>query len=228
LSRVAAAAVALLLAAPAQAGDRRVPVDPTRPPWNAVAKVQTNIGTKCSGVLIAPAVVLTAAHCLYNPRTGAMLQPVSLHVLFGYQRGEYRWHRLVTHYTMGPGFDPVFPRPQAWDWARLELAEPVPVSPLPVAGKDATPGMAVALAGYNQDKAQLLMADLDCHVRFTTKAYDATFLYHDCAGTRGTSGGPLLAKQGETWVVVGIAVAAGSGENLALLPPLAELRSGVP
>ena len=53
----------------AHAGDRRVAVDPNKPPWNAVAKVQTNTAARCTGVLIAPAVVLTAAHCLYNRLT---------------------------------------------------------------------------------------------------------------------------------------------------------------
>ena len=216
----------LLAAATAHAGDRRVPVDPNEPPWNAIAKVQTNIGEHCSGVLIAPSVVLTAAHCLYNPRTRALLQPLSLHVLLGYQRGQYRWHRLVAGYTVGLGFDPVFRSPQAWDWARLDLSEPVPVIPLPVAGKVPPPGTAITLAGYNQDKAQLLMADVDCPLRHATnQSYGATFRVHDCAGTRGTSGGPLLARQGDNWVVVGIAIAAGGGENLALLPPLGDLLS---
>jgi protease YdgD len=44
--------------------DRRVVVDPGQPPWDTIAKVQTNIGTRCTGALIAPAIVLTAAHCL--------------------------------------------------------------------------------------------------------------------------------------------------------------------
>jgi protease YdgD len=44
--------------------DRRVAVDPGQPPWDAIAKVQTNIGTRCTGALIAPGTVLTAAHCL--------------------------------------------------------------------------------------------------------------------------------------------------------------------
>ena len=115
-------------------------------------------------MLIAPSVVLTAAHCLYNPHTRAILQPVSLHVLFGYQRDAYRWHRLVTRITVGPGFDGTKGPPQPADWARLELTEAVPVTPLPLLAGSASPGMAVALAGYNQDRAQLLMADLGCQV----------------------------------------------------------------
>jgi protease YdgD len=179
--------------------------------------VQTTIGGKCSGVLIAPAMVLTAAHCLYNRRTGEMLQPLSLHVLFGYQRGEYRWHRLVTHFTVGLGYDGARTVPQTSDWARLELAEPVPATPLSVAEGAATVGMVVALAGYNQDKAQLLIADLACHVlRLAPHPNGTTFLVHDCAGTRGTSGGPLLARRAQGWVVVGIAIAVGEGFNLAL------------
>lgn len=42
--------------------DRRVAVDPARPPWDAIAKVQSEIGNRCTGALIAPDVVLTAAH----------------------------------------------------------------------------------------------------------------------------------------------------------------------
>jgi protease YdgD len=220
--RVAAAlALVILAATAAHAGDpaagRRVPVDPNEPPWDAIAKVQSNIGEHCSGVLIAPAVVLTAAHCLYNPRTRALLQPVSLHVLFGYQRGEYRWHRPVARIAVGPGFDGTTGRPQPGDWARLELTEAVPLPPLPLLDAGVSSGMAVALAGYNQDRAQLLMADLDCHVlHVETLSGGASFVAHDCAATRGTSGAPLLTKREDGWAVIAINIAASRAENLAL------------
>ena len=97
--------VVIAAADPATAATR-VPVDPNTPPWNAVTKDQTNFGTRCTGVLIAPSVVLTAAHCLYNPRTRALLQPVSLHVLFGFERDSYRRHLRVAHHRLGPGFMP--------------------------------------------------------------------------------------------------------------------------
>jgi protease YdgD len=218
LRAAAALALAAMLPVAAHAGDRRVPVDPNEPPWNAVAKVQTNTAARCTGVLIAPAVVLTAAHCLYNRVTGRLLQPVSLHVLFGYERAGYRWHRLVTRVTVGAAFDGGKPRAQTADWARLDLAEPVPVKPLPLFDGAAVAGMPVVLGGYNQDRAQLLMADTACHVRQAGGA----FVTHDCAATHGTSGAPLLTRQGDGWAIVGVNIAAGSEANLALRPRIAE------
>jgi protease YdgD len=200
------------------ADDRRVAVDPAQPPWDAIAKIQSNIGTRCTGALIAPATVLTAAHCLYNFRTRALLQPVSLHVLFGYERGAYRWHGHVARYEIGPGFDGRSTFLQGSDWARLELAEAVPakIAPLPFAPELPAAGAAVALPGYNQDRAQLLMTDLSCRVTGTMRAGSAVFITHDCDATRGTSGGPLLIKRAGGWSVVGINVAAGIRANLAL------------
>jgi protease YdgD len=198
--------------------DRRVAVDPGQPPWDAIAKVQTNIGTRCTGALIAPSTVLTAAHCLYNRRTRALLQASSLHVLLGYNRGDYRWHRMVARYTVGQGFDGSKGGLQGPDWARLELDGAIPdtVAPLPIATGLPPPDASISLAGYNQDRAQVLMADLACHITGTAMAEGKPFITHDCDATRGTSGGPLLVRQGGGWAVIGINLGAVAGTNLAL------------
>lgn len=219
--RLAAAALAILIAAAARAGAApgRVPVDPNVAPWNAVAKVQTNIGTRCTGVLVASSVVLTAAHCLYNPRTRALLLPVSLHVLFGFERDRYRVHRLVARYELGPDFVPGSPRAQPGDWARLTLAKSVPTAPLSLYAGPPRAGMAVVLAGYNRDRSQLLLADPDCHVKAVMPAAGgAQYLVHDCPATFGTSGAPLLSWQNGKWALIGINLAAGRDANLALIP----------
>jgi protease YdgD len=197
--------------------DRRVAVDPRQPPWDAIAKVQTNVGTHCTGALIAPGTVLTAAHCLYNRRTRALLQAGSLHVLLGYNRGDYRWHRMVARYTTGQGFDGSKGGLQGSDWARLELDGAIPdlVAPLPIATEPPRSGVPIALAGYNQDRTQILMADLACHITGTAMAEGQPFIAHDCDATRGTSGGPLLVRQGGRWAVIGINIGAAAGTNLA-------------
>jgi protease YdgD len=199
--------------------DHRVRVDPVAPPWDAVVKVQTNIGSRCTGALIAADVVVTAAHCLYNPRTLAMLEPVSLHVLIGFQSGYYRWHALVRSYSVGGHFiGGRRDRTPTADWALLTLegAVPAAVAPLPVARTPPAAGDAVALAGYNQDEPLLLLADLSCRITGTVDVPDARLLAHDCSATRGTSGGPLLERTGGGWRVVGINIAVSNGDNVAL------------
>lgn len=216
----------LLVVAPpahtAVVADHRVAVDPDAPPWSAVVKVQTNTGVHCTGVLVRPATVLTAAHCLYNRRTHALLQPVSLHVLFGYARDSYRWHRFVAHFIVGAGFNGAARGPQAADWAQLTLADGVPVAPLPMFGGAIHPGLPVTLAGYNQDRAQILMADTECEVLRVLAAPGSggdKFVVHDCAGTFGTSGGPLLTRSGAGWAVIGVNDAVGPHANVAVVPP---------
>ena len=199
--------------------DRRLAVDVRLPPWNAIAKVQTNTATRCTGALVGPDTVMTAAHCLYNRRTHTLLQPGSLHVLFGYEQGGYFRHAQVVRYVVGDGFDGAEPaRHPASDWARLELAEAVPptIEPLRLAKEFPVPGTAVALPGYNQDRIHRLMADASCRVTGISMIRGERLLTHDCSPTRGTSGGPLLARRADHWEAVGINIAVTTSANIAL------------
>jgi protease YdgD len=199
--------------------DRRLAVDVRLPPWNAIAKVQTNIATRCTGALVGPDTVITAAHCLYNRRTRTLLGPGSLHVLFGYERGGYFWHAQVVRYVVGDGFDGAEPvRHPGSDWARLELAEAVPpaIEPLRLSKEVPVSGNDVALPGYNQDRIHRLMADTSRRITGISIISGERLLTHDCSATRGTSGGPLLARRGDHWEAVDINIAVTASANIAL------------
>src|SRR5215467_5174756 len=67
--------------------DPRVRLDPERAPWRGLGKLQAtagNLHASCTGALIGPTTVLTAAHCLFNLRTQRYFPPSSLHFLLGF------------------------------------------------------------------------------------------------------------------------------------------------
>ena len=142
------------------AHDPRRPVDAAQAPWSALGRVQTELGGRCTGTLVAPDRVLTAAHCLVARRTGRLVQPGSVHVLLGYHLGAWRAHGRVVGFTLGPGYTAGV-GPVAADWAVLHLAAPMdqaqPV--LPLLREPPAPGSPLMLGGYQQDRPEVLMAD---------------------------------------------------------------------
>jgi protease YdgD len=177
-------------------------------PWSSLVRVQSEAGGQCTGVLVAPGRVLTAAHCLVARRTGRLLQPDRVHVLAGYDRGEFRTQARVASLRVAPGFDATTAGPLGADWAVLHLAAPLPLPVLPLAGLPAR-GASAMLGGWQQDRAHALLADTDCPVlALVVDNAGRLLLQHGCAGTRGVSGGPLLVRQGAGWAVAGVAVGA--------------------
>ena len=89
--------------------DRRLRVDPDTVPLSAIGKLQAvseNFRKTCTGSLVSPALVLSAAHCLFNPRTGRFFPPGSVHFLIGYAGDRYAEHAVGTVIDIGAGYDP--------------------------------------------------------------------------------------------------------------------------
>ena len=66
-------------------------------------------------------------------------------------------------------------------------------------------GSTIMLGGYQQDHPLVLMADTEC--RIVGRATDAggrLLLRHNCTGTRGDSGAPLLIEKGGKWYTAGL------------------------
>lgn len=228
------AALLTIAAAPLQSAvlpgvgdyDTRHRVDPRMMPWSEVARLQIPGVARCTAVLVGPRTALTAAHCLYGRRLGHYVAPESVHVLAGYGFGAFGRHTVAITYRIAAGYDPA--RPGATlgaDVAVLTLADPLTSAGLPL-GSAAMTGETVALGGYNQDRSEIIEADLNC--RFTGRLNDAAarpLLRHDCTATRGTSGAPVLARESKgTWRIVGINVAAFDGQIGGLSIPVETLH----
>lgn len=191
------------------AADPRHPVDPAEAPWRGLGRVQLEIGGTCTGALIAPRLVLTAAHCLVAPRSRSLVRPGTVHFLLGYDRGRAVAHARVTAYRTGPGFRANPPGPPASDWAVLTLDAPVggPDRVLPLLPRAPAARTPLMLGGYQQDRREVLMADTGCRaVGLLGRGEGRPLLAHDCASTRGTSGAPVLAQGPDgRWGIAGIA-----------------------
>ncbi len=174
--------------------DGRRPVDPETPPWTALARLQVPGAARCTAVLIAPRTALTAAHCLFSPHLHRFVPPDMVHVLTRYGREAFAAHAVAAGYRIAP----------AEDVAAVTLSAPVGSAVLALAALPA-PGTPAMLGGYNQDRIEVIEADTACHIAAVT----ATLIRHDCAGTRGTSGAPLLVRGGDgAWAIAGIATRA--------------------
>lgn len=153
-------AVLLCLASPASAQvaglnpgpDPRLPVPTAHPPWHAVASIEAEGAGLCTGALVAPAVVLTAAHCLKDAAGTALMPPARLRVSVG--GAEARGVAL----RVGAGFDPAREAPWASDWALVSLNAPIGAGRvLPLLRETPPAGSILALPGFQRDDPGALL-----------------------------------------------------------------------
>lgn len=196
--------------------DTRRPVPADRAPWNAVGEVETTAGSRCSGTLVGPRIVLTAAHCLINADATALVPARDITLRIG-----GRMARGVS-LRSGSGFDTRLEQPWRSDWAVVTLDAPLGQGrALRVAQEPPREGLGLALPAWQHDRPGVLLADLGCRVVvFGTFGAQGILVGHNCAGTLGSSGAPLLARAADGgFVVVGVQAKAALGQPLGVAVP---------
>lgn len=208
--------------------ESRVLVDGNAKPWAAVVRVQVPGISRCTGFLIGPQTAVTAAHCLYGRRLGHFVPPSSVHVLLGYANGDYAQHVLASSFQVGDGYAPSLPAGQGTDVAVITLEKAVggPGGILALADALVPRGARLMAGGFSQDRAERLQADVSCTALGYRPGPSGPVLVHDCAGTRGTSGGPVLVQApGEAWQVAGVQAAGNVDDAGGVAVPAAVIRS---
>ncbi|AOW45768.1 peptidase S1 [Acetobacter ascendens] len=194
--------------------DPRQRVDATQPPWSAVGRVQTELGSRCTGFLIAPNVVETAGHCLWLSHVRGFVQPESVHFLRAYTGDHYMAHARAVQIIIPPSYRTDQENNSGGlDHATLILdhaiAKPGEVFHINTPQQALTPGMPVVLGGYEQNQPDIITADQNCHfLSITQDGGGNPMLVHNCAGTHGSSGAPLLFHDQVGWHVIGVQVQA--------------------
>lgn len=199
--------------------------------WEAVGRLEIADRAFCTGSLIAPDIVVTAAHCLFDPETGARVPEDQIQFLAGWRNGRAAAYRRIRRAVTHPEY--VFDAPSdarrvSHDLALIRLQHQInntTIRPFET-GLLPGPGDRVGVVSYAHDRSEAPALQEMCNVMSLQEA----MLVLSCNVDFGASGSPVFRfEEDGTPRIVSVvsAKAKANGEPVSLAldlaAPLAEL-----
>ena len=164
--------------------------------WQAVGRINMEGAGFCTGALIAPDLVLTAAHCMYFKRTGKPIPANKIHFLAGWRKGWAAAHRKASRVVIHADYDYGDANRLgrvASDLALIELENPIrgsvvePFEP----HQQPRPGDDVMVVSYAQERSEVPSLQERCEMLGRQSAV----LVLSCDVNYGASGAPIFVMQ---------------------------------